>query len=321
MAIRNPASRIKVGVSSCLLGEKVRWDGNHKQDSVVKSHLGRIFEWVPTCPEVEIGMGIPREAVQLTGISEIPRMVGNQTGTDWTTRMNRYSKKRSAELAKMNVCGYIFKSKSPSCGIARIPVTGKTGKTKKYGRGLFTEAFMQQCDLVPVEDEARLHDTRIRENFITRVFAYHRLTQFLNSRFSRRVLEEFHTAHKCLLMAHSRKHETALATLVANAQQRSPSELKNRYAEGFMQTLPFKTTVKKNTDVLYHMLGFFNKLLSEVEKQKVIASIEDYRNGSAPLTKSVTLIKRHVRRHKIDYLANQVFLNPHPKELILRNPV
>ena len=128
MAIRNSTSRIKVGVSSCLLGEKVHWDGNHKQDSVVKIQLGQFFEWVPTCPEVEIGMGIPREAVQLTGTSETPRMVGNQTGTDWTRRMNHYSKKRSAELAKMNVCGYIFKSKSPPCGIARIKVVGKNGR-------------------------------------------------------------------------------------------------------------------------------------------------------------------------------------------------
>lgn len=321
MAIRNSTSRIKVGVSSCLLGEKVRWDGNHKQDPVVKNQLGRIFEWVPTCPEVEIGMGIPREAVQLTGNSKAPRMVGNQTGTDWTTRMNRYSKKRSTGLATLGVCGYIFKSKSPSCGIARIPVIGKNGKTKKYGRGLFAETFMQQALLLPVEDEVRLHDIRVRENFITRVFAYHCLTQFLNSRFSRKALEEFHTAHKCLLMAHSRKHETALATLVANVQQRSPSELKNRYAEGFMQTLSFKTTVKKNTDVLYHMLGFFKKLLSEVEKQKVIASIEDYRTGSAPLTKPLTLTKRHARKHKVAYLADQVYLNPHPKELTLRNRV
>jgi uncharacterized protein YbgA (DUF1722 family)/uncharacterized protein YbbK (DUF523 family) len=309
MIIRNSESKIKVGVSSCLLGEKVRWDGNHKRDLMVKNQLGRMFEWVPTCPEVEIGMGIPREAVQLTGNSKTPRMVGNQTGTDWTARMNRYSKKRSAELAKMGVCGYIFKSRSPSCGISRIPVTHKNIMTKKYGRGLFADSFMLQCALVPVEDEDRLHDARLRENFITRIFAYHRLAQLLNNPFSRKTLVDFHTAHKFLLLAHSRKHYDALGKLAANAKQHSPSELKRRYAEAFMQAFTYKTTTRKNADVLYHMLGFFKKLLSEVDKRDVIEAIEDYRKGSTLLTKPVTLIKRHARKHSIDYLAGQVYLN------------
>jgi len=312
MANISPESKIKVGVSSCLLGEKVRWNGDHKQDLFVKNLLGQFFEWVPTCPEVEIGMGIPRETVQLTGDPGAPRMVGNITGTDWTSRMNRYSKKRSAELAKLNLCGYIFKSRSPSCGIARIPVTGKKGKTQKYGRGLFADSFMQHCALVPVEDESRLHDARIRENFITRVFAYHRLAHLLSGRLPCKALVEFHTAHKYLLLAHSRKHYDALEKLVANAKQYSPTELKRRYAEAFMQTLSFKTSVRKNTDVLYHMLGFFRKLLSEEEKQGMSEAIEDYRRERAPLIVPVTLIKHHVRQHKVDDLANQAYLSPPP---------
>ena len=313
--------KIKVGVSSCLLGEKVRWDGDHKRDPVVNDLLGSLFEWVPTCPEVEIGMGIPRETVQLTGDPKAPRMIGNNTGTDWTTRMNRYSKQRSAGLAKFDVCGYIFKSKSPSCGIARIKVTGKNGKAQKNGRGLFAESFMHQCALVPVEDEDRLHDARVRDNFITRVFAWHRLTQLLKGRLSRKALVKFHNTHKYLLMAHSRKHETALAKLVSNAKQYSDAELKLRYTEAFMQTLNFKTTVKKNAVVLNHMLSILKKSLSEAEKRKLFESIEDYRNGSALLKKATTLIKHHVRKHKIDYLSDQIYLNPHPKELMLRNRV
>ena len=308
----SPESKIKVGVSSCLLGEKVRWDGDHKQDLFVKNLLGQFFEWVPTCPEVEIGMGIPRETVQLTGDPGDPRMVGNITGTDWTSRMNRYSKKRSAELARLTLCGYIFKSRSPSCGIARIPVTGKNGKTQKYGRGLFTEAFMQHCTLVPVVDESRLHDARIRENFITRVFAYHRLAQLLNGRLSRKTLVEFHAAHKFLLLAHSRKQYDALEKLIVNAKQYPPAELKRRYAEAFMQTLACKTSTKKNTDVLYHLLRFFKKLLSEEEKQGMNEAIEDYRKERAPLIVPVTLIRHHVRRHKVDDLANQVYLSLSP---------
>jgi uncharacterized protein YbgA (DUF1722 family)/uncharacterized protein YbbK (DUF523 family) len=309
MAIRNPSTRIKIGVSSCLLGEKVRWDGNHKQDAVVKNQLGRIFEWVPTCPEVEIGMGIPREAVHLTGSSKSPRMVGTTTATDWTQRMNRYSKKRSRELAKMNVCGYIFKSKSPSCGIARIPVVAKNGKTQSKGRGLFAELFIQQYPLVPFEDEDRLHDARVRENFITRVFAYHRLTQLLKGRFSLKALVKFHTAHKFLLLAHSRKHYNALGKRVAQAKQIAQAELKSRYAEEFMQALTFRSTKKKNADVLYHMLGFFKTQLSRDEKLDLIETIEDYRNELTPLIVPVTLIKRHIRKHKIDYLSDQVYLD------------
>jgi uncharacterized protein YbgA (DUF1722 family)/uncharacterized protein YbbK (DUF523 family) len=321
MAIRNPASKIKVGVSSCLLGEKVRWDGNHKQDAVVKNQLGRIFEWVPTCPEVEIGMGIPRETVQLTGNPMAPRMVGTTTATDWTRRMNRYSKKRSSELGRMNVCGYIFKSKSPSCGIARIKILSNNGKTQSKGRGMFADSFMQKYPLIPVEDEDRLHDARVRENFITRVFAYHRLSQLLNGRLSYKALVEFHTAHKFVLLAHSRRHYNARGKLVAQAKQIAQAELKSRYAEEFMQALTFRSTKKKNADVLYHMLGFFKTQLSQDEKLDLIETIEDYRNELTPLIVPVTLIKHHVLKHKIDYLSDQVYLNPHPKELMLRNRV
>lgn len=321
MTVRNPESKIKVGVSSCLLGEKVRWNGDHKQDRFVKDLLGQFFEWVPTCPEVEVGMGVPRETVQLTGNPEAPRMVGNKTGTDWTSRMNRYSRKRSAELAKMDLCGYIFKNRSPSCGIARIKVYGDDGNPTPNGRGLFAGAFLRQCTLVPVEDEGRLNDARIRENFITRVFAYHRLAHLLDGRFSRKALVEFHTAHKFLLLAHSRKHYDLLGKLVANAKQYTPSELKQRYGETYMLALSFKTSAKKNADVLYQMLGFFKKLLSDVEKRDVIEAIEDYRKELVPLIVPVTLIRHYVRKHQVAYLADQVYLNPHPKELMLRNHV
>ncbi len=307
MAYRISNSRIRVGVSSCLLGEKVRWDGNHKQDRTVKDLLGRCFEWVPTCPEVEIGMGIPRETVKLTGNPRAPRMVGNTTGTDWTQRMTRYANKRSRELAKLGVCGYIFKSRSPSCGLARIPVTGKNGKTQSNGPGLFTEAFRHRCSLVPVEDEGRLHDARIRENFITRVFAYHRLAKLLAGRFSRKGLVEFHAAHQFFLLAHSRKHYETLDRLIANANRLAPSKLKTRYAEQFMQALAFKTTVKKNAVVLNRMFTLIKKRLTVAENQHVIQAIEGYRNERVSLSKPITLILRHAQKHNIDCLTNQVY--------------
>jgi uncharacterized protein YbgA (DUF1722 family) len=200
-------------------------------------------------------------------------------------------------------------------------VAGQNGKTQKNGRGLFATSFIQQCTLVPVDDEDRLHDARVRENFITRVFAWHRLAQLLNGRLSRKALEEFHTAHKFLLMAHSRKHETALTKLIANAKQFSPSELKRRYSESFMQALTFKTTLKKNAVVLSRMLIILKKSLSEAEKQKLFEAIENYRNGSALLNKAIALIKRHAHKYNVTCLANQAYLNPHPKELMLRNRV
>ncbi|NIQ02676.1 MAG: DUF1722 domain-containing protein [Nitrospinaceae bacterium] len=321
MSTERREPKIRVGVSSCLLGERVRWNGDHKQDLYVKGLLGQYFEWVPTCPEVEIGMGIPRETVQLQGGAHQPRMVGTRSGQDWTAPMNRYSRQRAKELANLNLCGYIFKNRSPSCGIARIKVYGSDGRATPNGRGLFAGAVMEHVPWIPIEDEGRLRDARIRENFITRVFACHRLLQLLHGRFTRKALVEFHTAHKFLLMAHSRKHYDALGRLVAQAKQMTPLDLKNRYAEEFMRALSYKSTPKKNTDVLYHMLGFFKKQLSAVEKQDVIEAIEDYRSGLVPLIVPVTLIRHHVRKHRVEYLNDQIYLNPHPKELMLRNHV
>lgn len=309
MAIQKPESKIKIGISSCLLGEKVRWDGGHKRDSTLKKTLGRIFEWVPICPEVEIGMGIPREAVQLMGNARSPRMVGTESGNDWTGRMNRYSQSRTKQLAKLKVCGYIFKTKSPSCGIARIPVTSKEHRTVTQGRGLFAGAVMNHRAWIPVEDEGRLQDARIRENFITRVYACHRLNGLMTGRFSRKRLMEFHTAHRFLLMAHSRKHYATLDTLIANANRLTPAKLKMRYAEQFMRTFSCITTVKKNADVFTRMQRLLKGVLPEAKMHEVIQAIVNYRNGISPLALPIKLIRKHALKHDIEELKNQVFLS------------
>ncbi len=316
-----PEPKIKVGISSCLLGEKVRWNGDHRQDRYVKEILGRYFEWVPTCPEVEIGMGVPRETVRLRGPRDAPRMVGTRSGTDWTDPMRRYARGRAEELARMDLSGYIFKSKSPSCGMERVELEAEPGNTRKIGQGLFAQAVMQRVPQVPVEEEGRLNDPRIRENFIVRVFGCHRLRQMLQARFGRGKWVEFHAAHKLLLLAHSRKHYQALGRLVADIKRLSPGEFQARYAEGFMQALAVKTTVKKNVDVLHHLLGFLKEHLGRAEKQDILETLRDYHQGLVPLVVPVTLLRHHVRKHRIDYLENQVYLNPHPKELMLRNHV
>lgn len=315
-------TKIKIGVSSCLLGEKVRWNGDHKQDRYVREVLANYFEYIPVCPEMEVGMGVPRETVALYGDLEKQRMVSKKTQTDWTKPMEQYIKGRINSLTHDELCGYIFKSKSPSCGLGRVPVYSEFGSHKvRHGPGLFAKAFTRKFPLIPTEDEGRLNDPRIRENFIVKVFSFYRLQNLLNKGFSSGALVKFHTQHKFLLLAHSRKHYSALGELVAHTKAFKPSELKEKYGNIFMEAFSLKSTPKKNTDVLLHMMGFLKKILTKGEKEDILSTIEDYRKELLPLIVPVTLIRHQVNKHNIEYLADQVYLNPHPKELMLRNHV
>ena len=313
---------IKIGVSSCLVGEKVRWNGDHKQDRYVREILGNYFEYVPVCPEMEVGMGVPRETVALYGTLEAPKMISKKTKTDWTERMNHYLRDRINKLTHDNLCGYIFKSKSPSCGISRVPVFSKTDRSKaRHGPGMFANAFIKTFPLVPIEDEGRLNDAKIRENFIARVFSFNRLQKLFDKGLSKGALVNFHTRHKFLLLAHSRNHYTALGKLVANSKSLKPDEIKAEYSRLFMEAMTYKSTPKKNTDVLLHMMGFLKKVLTKGEKEDILTTIEDYRKELLPLIVPVTLIRHQVKKYNIEYLLDQVYLNPHPKELMLRNHV
>ncbi len=316
-------NKIKIGVSSCLIGEKVRWNGDHKQNRYVKETLCKYFEYVPVCPEVEVGMGIPRKTVALYGKPEKPKMISKKNKTDWTGRMNRYAKGRIKELAEEDLCGYIFKSKSPSCGLARIPVYDESDSSKaRHRSGLFAAAFIKANPLVPTEDEGRLTDPRFRENFIVRVFSFARLkSDLLNKKARSGDIVKFHTRHKFLLLAHSRKHYQELGKIVAEVKGNPWNRVLSSYICCFMEALTLKTTSKKNTDVLLHMMGFLKKLLTKEEKQDILSAIEDYRNELIPLIVPVTLVRHQVKKHNIEYLLDQVYLNPHPKELMLRNHV
>ena len=314
--------KIRIGVSSCLIGEKVRWNGDHKQDRYVREILSRYFEYIPVCPEVEVGMGVPRETVALYGDPEKPSMISKKTQTDWTKPMEKYIKSRINTLSADDLCGYIFKSKSPSCGMGRVPLYSEFGSHKvKHGPGMFANAFINSFPLVPTEEEGRLNDPRIRENFIVRVFSFKRFNLLLNEKFSLGQWVKFHTQHKFLLLAHSRKHYDDLGALVAHSKTIKPSELKKKYGELFMEALTSKSTPKKNTDVLLHMMGFLKKLLTKIEKEDILSTIEDYRSEILPLIVPVTLIRHQVKKHNIEYLRDQVYLNPHPKELMLLNHV
>ena len=314
--------KIKIGMSSCLLGEEVRWDGDHKYNQYVRDVLGSYFDYVSICPEVDVGMGVPRETVALYGTLENPKMITKRSKTDWTKKMNHYTKDRIHELTKENLCGYVFKSKSPSCGIGKVPIYSEFGSSRmRHGSGMFASSFVKVFPLVPVEDEGRLHDPVIRENFIVRIFCFHRLQLLVRKSFSIGSLVRFHTRHKFLILSHSRKKYDDMGELVANAKKIKTAELKTRYSKLFMAALTYKSTPKKNTDVLLHMVGFLKKILTREGKKDILSVIEDYRNELLPLVVPVTLIYHQVKKHNIEYLLDQVYLNPHPKELMLRNHV
>lgn len=313
-------SSIKVGVSSCLLGEHVRYDGGHKHDRYVTDVLGRFFDFVPVCPEVESGMPVPREAMRLEGDPGAPRLVTNRTGVDKTEMMLAFCRKRVEQLAHEDLCGFIFKKGSPSSGLFRVKVY-QGGMPSKTGAGLFAAAVVQAFPLLPVEEEGRLYDPVLRENFIERVFSYRRLKDFLSDRPDLGKLVQFHTRHKLLIMSHSVQLYRELGALVARGKDLPLPDLLQSYQEQFMKALELHATVKKQTNVLMHVMGYFKKQLSAEEKQELLDVIGQYHGGLVPLIVPLTLLKHYVGKYSESYLMQQVYLSPHPAELMLRNHV
>ena len=312
---------IRVGISSCLLGKEVRYDGGHKRDRYLTDTLGQFFEWAPVCPEVEMGLGTPRETLRLVGDASAPRLVFGKTRGDQTDGMQTWAKGRLEQLARMDLCGYILKSDSPSCGMERLRVYGDGGMASKTGVGIFARALLDRFPLLPVEEEGRLHDLPLRENFVERVFCYRRWRDLTAGGLTVGKLVAFHTVHKLLLMAHSPKHYAELGRLVAGAKTLALRELESRYGALFMAGLKVKATAKKHVNVLQHILGYLKRDLSPADKAELLAVIADYHREFVPLVVPLTLLKHHLARVGVPYLQEQVYLNPHPKELMLRNHV
>ena len=312
---------IRIGISSCLLGEQVRYDGGHKRDAYLVDTLGHYLEWVPVCPEVEMGLGTPRDTLRLVRIGEATRMVMPKTGADHTKGMRSFSSRRVRALAGQDLRGYILKKGSPSCGMERVRVFDAHGVPTKSGRGLFATALLERFPDLPVEEEGRLADPRLRENFIERVFAYHRLRLLFAGKWKRGDLVRFHSAHKLLLAAHSPRMYENLGRLVANARAVPRSTLSARYAAEFMSALRVIATPKRHASVLQHMAGYFRRQLDDGSRRELLSLIEDYRQGLVPLVVPLTLVRHYVRKFQITYLQGQVYLEPHPKELMLRNHV
>jgi uncharacterized protein YbgA (DUF1722 family)/uncharacterized protein YbbK (DUF523 family) len=312
---------IRIGVSSCLLGEQVRFDGGHKRDNFLVNVFGPYVEWVPVCPEVEIGLGTPRESIRLERKAGLVHLIAPKSQTDHTKTMRAWSRRRLKELVRQDLSGYVLKSKSPSCGMERVPLYDENGGRAKQGRGLFAEALLEQFGNLPVEEEGRLNDPVLRENFIERVFAYHRLQSVFAPRWQPRDAVAFHTAHKFLLMAHSPKHYRSLGRLVAEVKTIPAKKFRDQYESEFMEAMRLHATAGKHANVLEHMAGYVSGHLDAGARQELRGIIEDYRNHLVPLIVPLTLMRHHVRQHKVAYLEGQLYLQPHPKELMLRNHV
>jgi len=313
--------KINLGISSCLLGETVRYDGGHKLDRFLTDTLGQYVQYVPVCPEVECGLGVPRESMHLEGNPDSPRLVTTRTIQDMTDLMVRWARKGVVGLEKEDLWCFIFKSDSPSCGIERVKVYNEKGMPIEKGIGMFARIFMEHFPLLPVEDEGRLHDPGLRENFIERIFALKRWREVLTRKENRGNIVDFHTKHKLLILSHSPKHYRTMGKLVARAKELSPREFYQQYQTLLMASLYLKTSPKKNANVLQHMMGYFKEQLPADAKKELLEVIEVYRKGYTPLIVPITLIQHYVRKYDQPYLKKQIYLTPHSLELQLRNHV
>jgi uncharacterized protein YbgA (DUF1722 family)/uncharacterized protein YbbK (DUF523 family) len=312
---------IRIGVSSCLLGREVRFDGGHKRDAFLTETLGRFVEWVPVCPELELGLGVPRASVHLVREGGELRLVEKGTDRDLTSAMRRFASRRAAELAQQELSGYVLKSRSPSCGMERVKVRAARGGPAPSGRGVFAAGLLATFPELPVEEEDRLCDPVLRENWVERVFAYRRLRELFAGRWNAGVVVAFHTHHKLQLMAHSPEAELALGRLVAAVRSTPRTAFRERYARGFMQALALRASRGRNANVLQHMAGHLRDGLDAPDRAELGEAIHDYRRGLVPLVVPLTLVRHHARRQAVAYLLGQVYLEPHPKELMLRKHV
>lgn len=311
--------KIKVGISACLLGEKVRYDGGHKLDHYLRDTLGQFVEWIPVCPEVECGLPVPREAMRLIKTSDKVRLITVNSKIDHTERMEIWIKEKLKELQKLDLSGFIFKSRSPSSGLYSAKVYTKNGKLIGKSAGFFAKAFIEHFKYIPVEEDERLQNPWIRENFIERVFIYHRWRELERTGLTYNKLIDFHTKMRLTLLSHSPNHYRNLEKLVAEGSK--DKKIYGKYFVYLMEGLKLKSTINKNANVLYHIMGYFKKHLNVEDKKELLDIIENYRKGLIPLIVPITLIKHYVEKLKIEYLKNQFYLNPYPMELMLRNHV
>jgi uncharacterized protein YbgA (DUF1722 family)/uncharacterized protein YbbK (DUF523 family) len=318
----SPPPKVRIGISSCLLGQKVRYNGGHKRDDFLVGTFGPFVEWVAVCPEVEMGMGVPRPAIRLERIGGGVRLVMPSTRVDLTDAMREFSRARVEALAALDLDGYVLKKDSPSCGMERVRIYQGAGAPSKDGRGLFAEVLLARLPHLPVEEEGRLNDPRLHESFVARVFVHHHWQESEREGWTRAGLMRFNERHKFLLMARNQSAMRRLGKLLGEAgRQDTVRDLAAGYQAGLTAILSRPATRRSHTNVLHHLLGFVSDGLDHEDRAELAETIERYRLGLVPLVVPLTLIRHQVRRQGIEYLRDQVYLEPHPHELMLLNHV
>ncbi|WP_422137324.1 YbgA family protein [Endozoicomonas sp. ALC020] len=321
VSIPEPEKDIKLGISACLMGQKVRYDGGHKRSSFCMNTLSQYFHFEPVCPEVAIGLGTPREPIRLVGDIQKVRVVGtDHPDVDVTDQLTDYGYKKAKELT--DISGYILMQKSPSCGMERVKVYHENGcPSGVSSAGAYAKALMAARPLLPVEEEGRLHDPVLRENFFTRVYAYHRWNNEVLNNPSHAAVVHFHSAHKYMIMAHNPSDYTALGKLVAKGGKLELESLLAQYFEEFMNTLKKRANRKSHTNTMLHILGYVKKTVDTKERNQFLKLVEEYRQGILPLVVPMTMLRHFIENHGNDYIREQTYLNPHPDQLGLRNQI
>lgn len=313
--------KIRIGISTCLLGQNVRFDGGHKRQRFITDVLDEYFSWVPVCPEIEVGMGVPRESVRLVRDGKDVRMVAPKSGRDWTHDMCQYNAKRLEALRQQRLRGYILKKDSPTCGMERVRIYDQNHVPSSNGVGLYAGALMSAYPRLPVEEEGRLQDPALRENFITRVFAYDRFLAMRECGATPRKLVAFHTAHKLLILSHHPQRYQQMGRLVAKAGSSALEPLLDEYEDLFMSALKTIASRKRHVNVMHHLCGFLKTRLTPDEKQELLNAIEEYRKQWVPLITPLTLLNHHLRALQHAWVEAQFYLNPYPRALALRSQI
>lgn len=316
-------NRITLGISSCLLGEQVRYDGSHKHNTYITETLQEYFDFISLCPERAIGLGVPRPPIRLVQIKKedaIQALGVKDPGINPTLQLSNYAKEQASHLNGI-ICGYILKSKSPSCGMERVKVYHSDGHPIGHSPGIYAQELMNALNPLPFEEEGRLGDAKLRDNFIQRVFVYSRWKNMLQSPLTKNKLVQFHTHHKYMLMAHSQPHYSELGRMIAELPNDNLDTFSNNYFNKLMEALKILATRKNHVNVLAHLMGYLKNHLDADDKKELLECFEDYKMGGIPLIVPITLLNHHFRKHPNQYIENQYYLKPHPKELFLRSSV
>ncbi|MGR9114132.1 MAG: YbgA family protein [Gammaproteobacteria bacterium] len=311
--------KIPVGISSCLLGQQVRYDGGHKSNDYIRQTLGEYFEFIPFCPEVESGMSIPRPPVQLRYTDRGIRCVGAKDHSiDVTDQLNTCSERQRHWL--QGLCGYILKKDSPSCGMARVKIY-KNDYADRVGTGLFAQFLKENFPLLPLEEEGRLGDPHLRENFIQRVYVLYRWQRLCAESVTPNHLTRFHSQHKLIAMSHDQNQAHELGRLAASADKTNIQRVMAQYSLNLMQSLKKIATRGNHVNVLQHIQGYLKKNLDADDKAELSETIERYRLGIVPLIVPITLLKHHFRKQPNPFIEQSYYMSPYPEELTVLNEI